>query len=54
MKRSAINHIVAEADEFIRRHGFVLSPFAVIADVNSIRIAPGRLPHCLHLQWLAT
>ena len=28
MKRSAIDHIVAEADEFIRRHGFVLPSFA--------------------------
>ncbi|HZH29029.1 MAG TPA: D-lyxose/D-mannose family sugar isomerase [Azospirillaceae bacterium] len=28
MKRSEINAIMAEADEFIRRHGFVLPPFA--------------------------
>ena len=28
MKRSTINHIMAEADAMIRRHGFVLPPFA--------------------------
>ena len=28
MKRSRINRIMAEADEMIRRHGFVLPPFA--------------------------
>ncbi|WP_424970722.1 D-lyxose/D-mannose family sugar isomerase [Dinoroseobacter sp. S76] len=28
MKRSRINEIMAEADAFIRRHGFVLPPFA--------------------------
>ena len=28
MKRSAINQIMAEADALIRRHGFVLPPFA--------------------------
>lgn len=28
MKRSEINRIMAEADEMIRRHGFVLPPFA--------------------------
>jgi D-lyxose ketol-isomerase len=28
MKRSRINQIMAEADEMIRRHGFVLPPFA--------------------------
>lgn len=28
MKRSRINEIMAEADSFIRRHGFVLPPFA--------------------------
>lgn len=28
MKRSRINQIMAEADELIRRHGFVLPPFA--------------------------
>ena len=28
MKRSAINRIMAEADALIRRHGFVLPPFA--------------------------
>jgi hypothetical protein len=28
MKRSSINAIMAEADEMIRRHGFVLPPFA--------------------------
>ncbi|WP_068304766.1 D-lyxose/D-mannose family sugar isomerase [Pararhodobacter sp. CCB-MM2] len=28
MKRSRINRIMAEADELIRRHGFVLPPFA--------------------------
>lgn len=28
MKRSRINSIMAEADEMIRRHGFVLPPFA--------------------------
>ncbi|RLJ51967.1 hypothetical protein BCF46_2193 [Litoreibacter meonggei] len=28
MKRSEINSIMAEADEMIRRHGFVLPPFA--------------------------
>ena len=28
MKRSRINHIMAEADAMIRRHGFVLPPFA--------------------------
>ena len=34
MKRSTINAIMAEADELIRRHGFVLPPFA--------RWAPGE------------
>ena len=28
MKRSRINQIMAEADDMIRRHGFVLPPFA--------------------------
>ena len=28
MKRSRINEIMAEADEMIRRYGFVLPPFA--------------------------
>jgi D-lyxose ketol-isomerase len=28
MKRSRVNEIMAEADEMIRRHGFVLPPFA--------------------------
>lgn len=28
MKRSRINDLIAEADEMIRRHGFVLPPFA--------------------------
>ena len=28
MKRSRVNDIMAEADDMIRRHGFVLPPFA--------------------------
>lgn len=28
MKRSRINDIVAESDDMMRKHGFVLSPFA--------------------------
>lgn len=41
MKRSRINEIMAAADEMIRRHGFVLPPFACWSPEEFRRNAPG-------------
>lgn len=41
MKRSRINEIMAAADEMIRRHGFVLPPFAYWSPEEFRRNAPG-------------
>ena len=49
MKRSTINHIMAEADAMIRRHGFVLPPFAYWspevfrARPDAVRIVTSRM-----------
>ncbi|MDJ1009160.1 MAG: D-lyxose/D-mannose family sugar isomerase [Paracoccaceae bacterium] len=52
MKRSAINEIMAEADDMIRSHGFTLPPFAYwtpeafkarVADGSARRIADARM-----------
>lgn len=41
MKRSRINEIMAAGDEMIRRHGFVLPPFAYWSPEDFRRNAPG-------------
>lgn len=41
MKRSRINEIMAAADEMIRRHGFVLPPFAYWSPEEFRQNAPG-------------
>ena len=49
MKRSTINRIMAQADEMIRRHGFVLPPFAYwspeafAARTDAARIVTSRM-----------
>ena len=42
MKRSRVNEIMAEADEMIRRHGFVLPPFAYWRPEDFAEKANGR------------
>ena len=49
MKRSRVNRIIAEGEEMIRRHGFVLPPFAhwspdeFVERARGTRIVPARM-----------
>jgi D-lyxose ketol-isomerase len=51
MKRSRINQIMAEADDLIRRHGFVLPPFATWTPDEFRARAPGTRIAAARMGW---